>query len=200
MQRGLDDWHLPTPPTINWKLIVLTHDYWENQKFEHVNVPWLVNRKYTAITHNNADDWNVLWTRKGDLVGSAEQGFIQSRYDGQLKQGKFIATSPCFRTDSQDITHQTHFMKSELHINDEVTKEVLHSILHRAEIFFNTIATSNTVKVVHKPRDDEYDITLNGIEIGSYGIRQFGTYKWIYGTAIAEPRFSIADKQKLIIF
>lgn len=182
-------------PIINWKMIAFAHDYWESERFEHVNVPWIVDRKYTQVTHNIADDWNVLCTRKGDLVGSAEQGFIQSYYDGQLKSGKFISTSPCFRDDLVDDTHQIYFMKSELHINNEVNLNVLHNILHRAEIFFNTISTSNTVKVVRKQYNDEYDITLNGIEVGSYGIRQFGSYKWIYGTAIAEPRFSIADSK-----
>ena len=37
-----------------------------------------------------------------------------------------------------------------------------------------------------------YDIVdlKNGIELGSYGIRQFKDYKWIFATGLAEPRFS----------
>ena len=42
--------------------------------------------------------------------------------------------------------------------------------------------------------DEGYDIVLNGIEVGSYGIRQHENLRWIYGTGIAEPRFSTALK------
>jgi hypothetical protein len=30
----------------------------------------------------------------------------------------------------------------------------------------------------------------NGFELGSYGVRQYHDITWIYGTGIAEPRFS----------
>jgi hypothetical protein len=34
----------------------------------------------------------------------------------------------------------------------------------------------------------------NDIEIGSYGMREYENFKWIYGTGMAEPRFSKARK------
>ena len=40
--------------------------------------------------------------------------------------------------------------------------------------------------------EEGLDIELNGIEIGSYGYRSYKDFHWIYGTALAEPRFSLA--------
>ena len=34
------------------------------------------------------------------------------------------------------------------------------------------------------------DITADGIELGSYGVRECEFVRWIYGTGLAEPRFS----------
>lgn len=34
------------------------------------------------------------------------------------------------------------------------------------------------------------DIVFRGIELGSYGIREHKYLKWVYGTGLAEPRFS----------
>ena len=34
------------------------------------------------------------------------------------------------------------------------------------------------------------DILINGIEYGSYGIRTFKDFYYIYGTGVALPRFS----------
>lgn len=34
------------------------------------------------------------------------------------------------------------------------------------------------------------DLTINGIEIGSYGVRTYNHITWVYGTGLAEPRFS----------
>lgn len=40
--------------------------------------------------------------------------------------------------------------------------------------------------------DYGYDLLLSGIEVGSYGFREYKNNKWIYGTGLAEPRFSQA--------
>lgn len=40
------------------------------------------------------------------------------------------------------------------------------------------------------------DGELNGIEIGSYGYRSYRELHWIYGTGLAEPRFTLAQKSK----
>jgi hypothetical protein len=42
------------------------------------------------------------------------------------------------------------------------------------------------------PIADTYDIEINGIEVGSYGIRSVDDVQYIYGTGLALPRYSTA--------
>ena len=37
-----------------------------------------------------------------------------------------------------------------------------------------------------------WDISLNGIEVGSYGYRTYAGHHWIFGTGLALPRMTIA--------
>ncbi len=37
-----------------------------------------------------------------------------------------------------------------------------------------------------------YDLTIDGHEVGSYGERVVGNHRWVYGTGIADPRFTYA--------
>ena len=40
--------------------------------------------------------------------------------------------------------------------------------------------------------DEGWDINVGGIEVGSYGSRSIHDHLWVYGTGLAEPRFSQA--------
>lgn len=51
--------------------------------------------------------------------------------------------------------------------------------------------TKKTIKIERTV--EGADLTIDGIEIGSYGIRTYNTITWIYGTGLAEPRFSKAN-------
>lgn len=52
------------------------------------------------------------------------------------------------------------------------------------------ILNNNKLKIINT--NEGLDITFNDIEIGSYGIRQHDNFIWVYGTGLAEPRFSRA--------
>jgi hypothetical protein len=43
--------------------------------------------------------------------------------------------------------------------------------------------------------DIGWDLTLGGEEIGSYGYRTFEGHQWVYGTGLAEPRFTTLVKR-----
>jgi hypothetical protein len=47
---------------------------------------------------------------------------------------------------------------------------------------------NNEIKIVKT--NIGYDLELNNIELGSYGVRKYGQLHWVYGTGLAEPRFS----------
>lgn len=63
----------------------------------------------------------------------------------------------------------------------------LHDRLDRGDIF------NDVVDVTTRPTGVmSWDIELNGIEIGSYGVRTCPFLQWSYGTGLAEPRFGRA--------
>ena len=111
-----------------------------------------------------------------------------------LPKGEFQTVTPCFRNEIQDFSHRKHFMKNELIIADSSDSRDLDQIIKDAMEFFVTYSDGE-LKVEEVKNDDNvtkinYDITMGGYELGSYGIRKFNNLSWVYGTGVAEPRFS----------
>lgn len=179
--------------------------------YEHIEVPWLVPEQVIQITAKEGTNYYPNAYRDGFLVGSAEQSFLYLIYKSKLKPGKYCAVTPCFRDDKEDETHQKYFMKLELiHYLGMASDET--EYINELEIMVNdALSFFKTELPVYwkKTQDDRslisYDIEYQGIELGSYGIRQhndsvFGVRKlpgemWIYGTGVAEPRFSSQIKR-----
>jgi phenylalanyl-tRNA synthetase alpha subunit len=134
---------------------------------------------------------------------------------GQLATGKYQAITPCFRNETHDFFHQKQFMKLELieymdtqtpwHLapNAGVLNTRIEEMVDGAMNTFELIAQKKMVVRAIKTNDahpssvpgtNTYDIEGKyqdrWIELGSYGARRavFGT--WIFGTGLAEPRFS----------
>ena len=105
---------------INYKLIDDAHKHYEKFGFTRVEVPWTVTKEVADITRpKNAKDFQLIHENGKVLVASAEQAFLYQYAKGFLPKGKFMATTPCFR--SENITspaHQKYFMKTELIITD----------------------------------------------------------------------------------
>ena len=146
-----------------------------------------------------------LRTDDGILVGSAEQSFIHLLLNGTSLNGKYVAVTPCFRPDAIDKIHQRHFMKVELFDTCPGGLDCPTSIFNKiaettriARSFFHTLHPGNDC--VMRATNDGYDLELNGIEIGSYGYRSYGDWRWIYGTGFADPRFSIAKSLSRRVF
>ena len=91
---------------IDWKLLYEAKAFYEGLGFEYIEVPWIVEPSATSVTFGGAPHG----TQYGDLVGSAEQSFIQMILRGELSVGKYQAITPCFRSDTLDETHESHFM------------------------------------------------------------------------------------------
>lgn len=132
-------------------------------------------------------------------VASAEQSFIQLHKEGKLQNGKYMALTPCYRHEAiLDDTHYSMFLKLELIniigvSNEVMNKDCVMSMIADASYFFHKhlLTTSK--------RTEEgiftFDILAQNTktELGSYGVRKMldGT-AYIYGTGIAEPRFSMS--------
>lgn len=153
-------------------------------------------------------------------VASAEQSFLQMQMDAVAKgepiTGSFCALTPCFRNEPRlDDEHQPYFMKLELisWANEKGSlseqKVALHRMVNDARVLFRELAQysgedmgTDMVPNWELAKGDPigvageaYDIvSFRGhIELGSYGIRQHPSVgRWIYGTGLAEPRFSYA--------
>lgn len=180
---------------IYWNHIAAAVDYYHAEGYQYIEVPWYACEE--AINVTLSVDVVPLRTQDGLLVGSAEQSFIHLLLNGTPLNGKYVAVTPCFRPDAIDKTHQRYFMKVELFDTCpgglDSPQAITSKIIETARIarsFFHTLHPGDDCHL--RGTYDGYDLELNGIEIGSYGYRSYGDWRWIYGTGYADPRFSIA--------
>jgi hypothetical protein len=124
----------------------------------------------------------------GCLVGSAEQSLLHL----DLPPGSYVACSPCFRPEPVlNELYQLHFMKVELfQVGDEFMNPM--RMLMDAQMFMSKFAALEVLRT-----DQGKDLTVAGIEVGSYGLREAGGRVWACGTGLALPRFDVARKKQL---
>lgn len=181
---------------IDYCLLAKAIKYFSKKGFKQIETPWRVSKEAIEGTFNSSESFK---TDDKFLVGSAEQGFLELQLQDKLKGAQFMSVSPCFRNEVEDYYHQQEFLKLELiyfsnydiKIMDATYKSfknfVLSFIIKKLKI-----KTSNIVILRTNDGNSLYseDILINGIEYGSYGIRQFQGKYYIYGTGIALPRAS----------
>ncbi len=202
---------------ISWGKIAQALAFYQDLGYQYVEVPWLVDEVAVKSTLPDGRTAQRLGEGKESrpyLVGSAEQSLYQMVLDGQLAPGKYCAASPCFRDDVEDDLHQSHFFKVELmvllprgtpsfgHTDVSDLGDAVLEVAKDALEFFRCLPGNQRVNLVPTGPcmyDIElariYDLGKPGIEVGSYGARAFSNgWRWVYGTGLAEPRYSIADK------
>lgn len=181
---------------INWQYVAKAIKYYQDLGYYYIEVPWTVSKEAMAITSPlDSELYNV---DNKYLVASAEQSFIELMLNGEIDpEGKFIAASPCFRDDPLDELHKRYFFKVEL-INilapDQLKDidDLVWDMVVTAKGFYYTEINA-TFKPLIVNTEIGFDLTGNGIELGSYGYRSFRNFHWIYGTGFAEPRFSYVN-------
>jgi hypothetical protein len=185
-------------PMIDWGMLMNAMAHYTALGFSQVEVPWCVPETLNLTTkpHTNRSFVQILdmfENQPHELVGSAEQGFQYCIQQGKLQPGKYWSITPCFRFDDFDALHLPWFIKLELcHILDETRdkKTALFQMVIQCAAWFDRIGIESIIV----PIGDTYDIEVNGIEVGSYGIREVADTSYIYGTGLALPRFSLANK------
>lgn len=189
------------PTNIDWALVGRAVDFYQNRGFKYVEVPWMVSTEAVCATLPDGKSLFSVGRPNSWLVGSAEQSFLQMMIDGVLPADRYVAASPCFRDDPVDDLHAKTFFKVELiDVMSETTKKVdargllTLGVMNAARSFF--VESVFGLEVINTVGG--FDITLNNIEIGSYGYREHKGHSWIYGTGLAEPRFSLARAAKKI--
>lgn len=175
---------------INYDYISKSISYYENCGYSRIESPWTVTKGISNITKpEGAKDFSISEKDKV-LVASGEQSFLSLYNKGFLPLGMYQSTTPCFRDESFDPLHTKYFIKNELIRTDKTDEKSLMEMIDCVSTFFYQLLGGD-VKVVETYMGyKSYDITYKDQELGSYGIRDCVFLKWIYGTGIAEPRFS----------
>jgi seryl-tRNA synthetase len=192
-------------------------EHFEEKGFKFVDVPWCVSWDAIMMTrppHIQGEPFH-FWAggNKQYPVASAEQSFLEMQLEATNKgkpiTGSYCAITPCFRNEPKlDDLHQPYFMKCELiswvPIDGKLIEQEIqmHRMIDDARKLFE--AEGLEVECVPNPEGLHDPIAVEGqafdiisfrgnVEVGSYGIRQHPQVgRWIYGTGIAEPRFSYA--------
>lgn len=183
--------------------------------YARVEVPWTVTQEISRITKPvGAEDFELVHPDHKVLVASGEQSFLYQYSKGFLPRGKLQTITPCFRKEPHDGTHQKTFMKLELIDTSEEThrtrttaQDALVEMVHMVKTEFERYLTRNHVAILgarieQRETPEGFDLNLTTydgwtVEIGSYGIRSCDFISWVYGTGVAEPRFSSAIERAL---
>ena len=182
---------------------------YEDAGYTNLEVPWWVGREIAGVTKPSElvhDNEYMVSLNNKCLIASGEQGFIYRASKGQLPKGKFHTITPCFRNEPHRLLNQKQFMKLELieffpqkvhedHLNQQLSKmiETVERIwmqLHPGLCIRKTTTYTTDVAAMGPSFDLEILVKDQWIELGSYGLRQHFMGTWVYGTGLAEPRFS----------
>lgn len=169
---------------IDYTKIARAVDYYKTCGFVYIDVPWIISERTLRITKPpHARCFSTLF---GCLVASGEQSFLEIRNE---LDGKYQCVTPCFRDEKEvDDLHRNYFMKVELiETNPADIDRAYWDMLVYAKGFFEHYDFVDIVDT-----DEGKDIFINGIEVGSYGIRAYKDFRWVFGTGVAEPRLSQA--------
>jgi hypothetical protein len=177
-------------------------DYYGRAGYTYIDAPWAISEEAVSITRPPWAAGHACQYEVGGKplfpVASAEQSFLQMKMDDPNFGGKLMTITPCFRNEPVlDDLHQPYFMKVELINWDKTGREDMDKMIADSRLLFEEHLW---VDVIHNADPDPigivaYDIvtTHTGIELGSYGIREHPKVgRWLYGTGLAEPRYSLA--------
>ena len=178
---------------IDYRKIGQAVQRYQDLGYLNIEVPWLISRQAASFTA--PEGIRQFETFAGCLPASGEQSFIHMYRLGQLRPGRFVTVTPCFRDEPVlDTWHKQHFLKVEtirifdiLPSDETVHKEILFAV-GCAQLVMKELGVETTPVQVSPT---QYDlISPTKIELGSYGYRYLGGIPWVYGTGLAEPRFS----------
>jgi hypothetical protein len=171
----------PPLPRIDWVLLGKAVAFYASLGYKYVEVPYCVPHETIRLTLPAQYEPDYV-AGLGCLVGSAEQSLLSL----DLPDGSYMAVSPCFRPEPVlNAFYQRHFMKVELlQLGDDMNPI---RMLHDARQFMTAFANLEVLTTA-----EGWDLTVGGVEVGSYGFREAGDRRWACGTGLALPRFDVA--------
>lgn len=185
---------------IDYGLLHQSTVFYSDLGFKRVESPWLVTEAINNITAPPHVEMYYVTkgTKRKVFVASGEQSFLYLINKGFLPEGKYQTITPCMRNDDFDQWHTKYFMKNELIKFGDVEEKDVMIMVHDAMDFFGSLTGDKWDNLFIEKTADGYDVMYGNkdekIEIGSYGMRECEFTRWIYGTGLAEPRFSRVKK------
>lgn len=187
-------------PYLDLTHIADAQHFYKRRGYVEIATPWIVsNEALSATKPPDAKDFSLKCDYyEGDgmnLCASAEQAFIHMMLSGFAfrENTKYQSTGPCFRIEHEynEFTYPW-FFKTELMVYAPTDPEtaVMNVLFDAMSFFMQTVGEPYTHHLSFERTPEGIDIHLMGVEIGSYGHRKYKDHNWIYGTGIAEPRFS----------
>jgi len=187
---------------INYRRVAKAIKRYQKIGYTYVDTPWLVSEEAMRATlplDRQGFELRSPSLNAGKLVGSAEQGFIQLMLDDKLRPGCYVSAGPCFRDEPVvDKLHSYTFFKVELIQIQGPGSHALKLTNSDARHMANDVDTvlyemyGPGARVVKT--EEGWDIEVEGVEVGSFGVREYNDHRWVYGTGLALPRTSIAYK------
>lgn len=176
-------------PPIDWFLLGKAVAHYVAGGYTYIEAPWFVDHAIQKMTFEG-DAFTEINYKVGEepvqgsphfLVASGEQSLLAL----DLPPGRYVTCTPCFRVeDTCDFLTRPYFMKVELFDNrDEPSASMMLS--HAREFMRQYVDYRDLIEV---ETSEGTDLTIAGIEVGSYGFRG----NWAYGTGLALPRFGAA--------
>jgi hypothetical protein len=184
---------------INYRKVGKAIKRYEKLGYVYIDTPWLISEEAVRATlplDREGFELRSSVINAGKLVGSAEQGFIQLMLDKAITKGRYVTAGPCFRDEPVvDAQHQYTFFKVELiDLNRALFHYDVADVREMAEeaagVMYGLYGTLPTLKTTQ----EGVDLVVDGVEVGSYGLRSFQGHEWVYGTGLALPRTPQAMK------
>lgn len=173
--------------SINATLIYSAMSFFKDRGYRFITAPMLVDEDVVRFTMPK--DHTPKFHNGKCYVGSAEQSIYQMIKEGKDLPPKVLMITPCQRDEEVlDDLHQEIFLKIELACADNTLS--YRCIANDAIDFYDTL----TDKAIMIDFYDSIDIEVNGIEVGSYGCREYMGRIINFGTGLALPRFTQALK------
>lgn len=190
---------------VDYGLLDRSAKFYTSNGFKRIEAPWLVSEAISDLTRPHFAAQYVVHKEGGDVLGdgkkkafvaSGEQSFLYLMTKGYITDGWYQTITPCIRNEAFDETHVKYFVKNELIkvgglSTDASAQSAVDHLRTAAMSFFESVlAPAGRDVLEYEKTDIGWDITYHGIEVGSYGYRESDLFRWVYGTGLAEPRFS----------
>jgi len=178
---------------IDLPLLMKAMGYYQSVGYAPLSVPMITSYEAIRVTlpprikpMQHCDD-----LLNGFYVGSAEQSIYQMLIDNGCNDGKFMMLTPCQRGELYlDCRHMEIFLKLELvQINVDNCTPIIDDVFP----FLKSEFQDSEIEIVECLfGSSSKDININGVEVGSYGCRNFEGNIVQYGTGLALPRITQA--------